>query len=145
MTPDAETLSAEFRSDGISVEQVAVDDGIALEYMTAFPADRVHDGEIGRACNTLIDLIEAGECEPTDVEATVVRSPGDVLGTWRADAEWFERLTSYEISETEFSARVLGTVRHESDAAGDGTDANDGADASEATTGSDASDEAEDP
>ncbi|WP_430503565.1 hypothetical protein [Haloparvum sp. PAK95] len=116
MNTDAATLEAELRSYGISVEQLSVDDGeIDLEYMTAFPADRVHDGEIGRACNTLIDMIEADECEPMRVDATVVRSPGDVLGHWHAEAEWFEQLTNYAISETEFSTRVLETVRHETD------------------------------
>lgn len=122
MNTDAATLEAELRSYGISVEQLSVDDDeIDLEYMTAFPADRVHDGEIGRACNALIDMIEADECEPMRVDATVVRSPGDVLGRWHAEAEWFEELTNYAISETEFSTRVLETVRHEdaADAAGD--------------------------
>lgn len=114
MSTDAETLEAELRSYGISVEHVSVDgDEIDLEYMTAFPADRIHDGEIGRACNTLIDMIEAAECEPMAIDATVVRAPGDVLGTWHADAALFEQLTTYEISETEFSTRVLETVEHE--------------------------------
>lgn len=131
MTTDAATLEAELRSYGISVEHLSVDgDEIDLEYMTAFPADRVHDGEIGRACNTLIDMIEANECEPMCVDATVVRSPEDVLGSWHAEAEWFEQLTNYAISETEFSTRVLETVRHEDDggdtattnAANDGTE-----------------------
>jgi hypothetical protein len=117
MSTDAATLEAEFRSYGISVEHVSVDDEIDLEYMTAFPADRIHDGEIGRACNTLIDMIEADECEPMTIDATVVRSPGDVLGTWRAEAEWFDQLDRYEISETEFSARVLETVQHEDEEA----------------------------
>lgn len=131
MDTDAETLEAELRSYGISVEHLSVDDDeIDLEYMTAFPADRVHDGEIGRACNTLIDMIEADECEPMRVDATVVRSPGDVLGSWHAEAEWFEQLTTYAISETEFSTRVLETVRHEEDAADDAADdgAGDGSD-----------------
>lgn len=120
MSTDAETLEAELRSYGISVEQVAIDDGIELEYMTAFPGDRIHDGEIGRACNTLIDMAEADEWEPTDVDATVVRAPGDVLGTWRAEAEWFEELVNYEITETEFSTRVLKTMSHESATTADG-------------------------
>jgi hypothetical protein len=51
-----------------------------------------------------------------------VRSPGDVLGTWRAEAEWFEALASYEISETEFSTRVLDTVSHEAEGGDEGDD-----------------------
>ncbi|MFB6234976.1 MAG: hypothetical protein ABEH81_01565 [Halopenitus sp.] len=126
MTTDAATLEAELRSYGISVEHLSVDDGeIDLEYMTAFPADQVHDGEVGRACNTLIDMIEGDECEPMRIDATVVRSPGDVLGHWHAEAEWFEELTNYAISETEFSTRVVETISHEGatdEAAGDERD-----------------------
>lgn len=122
MSMDAAALEAELRSYGISVEDLSVDDDVIdLEYMTAFPADRVHDGEIGRACNTLIDLIEADECEPMRIDATVVRSPGDVLGSWHAEAEWFTQLGNYEITETEFSTRVLETVQHATDGEEAGT------------------------
>lgn len=152
MSMDAETLEPELRSYGISVEHVSVDDDVIdLEYMTAFPADRIHDGEIGRACNTLIDMIEADECEPMRIDATVVRSPGDVLGGWHAEAEWFEQLTTYEISETEFSKRVLETVRHEGEEAGEAGEAKaeetetEEAEAEEAAASDDESDDSGEP
>ncbi|QKG93281.1 hypothetical protein HPS36_10530 [Halorubrum salinarum] len=115
MTGDEGTtdLEPELRSYGVSVESIDGGDPLELTYMTAFPGREVHRGEIGRALNALIDEAEAGEWDPVRVEGTVVRSPGDVLGTWHAEAEWFEALIGYEISETEFSSRVLETLSHE--------------------------------
>ena len=129
MTGDERTTEVEptLRSYGISVESVEEDDPLDLTYMTAFPGREVHRGEIGRALNALIDRAEADAWDPVRVEATVVRSPGDVLGTWHAEATWFEALIAYEISETEFSTRVLETLTHadesaEADGSGAGGD-----------------------
>ncbi|PSQ54769.1 hypothetical protein BRD22_11700 [Halobacteriales archaeon SW_8_68_21] len=117
MTGDERTADVEpaLRSYGVSVESIDLGDSLELTYMTAFPGREIHRGEIGRALNALIDRAEADDWDPVRVEGTVVRSPGDVLGTWHAEAEWFEALSSYEISETEFSTRVLDTVSHETD------------------------------
>ena len=124
MTGDEGTtdLEPELRSYGVSVEAIDGGDPLELTYMTAFPGREIHRGEIGRALNALIDQAEADEWDPVRVEGTVVRSPGDVLGTWRAEAEWFEALASYEISETEFSTRVLDTVSHEAEGGDEGDD-----------------------
>lgn len=114
MTGDEPTTDVEpaLRSYGVSVESIDGDDPLDLTYMTAFPGREVHHGEIGRVLNALIDRAEADAWDPVRVEATVVRSPGDVLGTWHAEAAWFEALNAYEISETEFSTRVLQTLSH---------------------------------
>ncbi|OYR46073.1 hypothetical protein [Halorubrum sp. Eb13] len=119
MTGDEQTTDVEpaLRSYGISVEEIDGGDPLELTYMTAFPGREVHHPEIGRALNALIDRAEADEWDPVRVEATVVRAPGDVLGTWRAEPEWFEALAAYEISETEFSTRVLETLSHADEAA----------------------------
>lgn len=102
MTGDERTTEVEptLRSYGISVEAVEGHDPLELTYMTAFPGREVHRGEIGRALNALIDRAKADAWDPVRVEGTVVRSPGDVLGTWHAEAAWFEELIAYEISET---------------------------------------------
>lgn len=114
MTGDERTtgVEPELRSYGISVESIDGTDPLDITYMTAFPGREVHRGEVGRLLNALIDRAEADAWDPVRVEATVVRSPGDVLGTWRAEASWFEELAAYEISETEFSTRVVETLTH---------------------------------
>lgn len=103
-------LEADLRSNGISVESVSTGEVVELSYLTAFPGRHVHHQEMGRALNTFIDLLEADRWEPRRVEATVLRSEGDVLGTWHAEADWFEDLLAYRITETAFSSRVLDTL-----------------------------------
>jgi len=103
-------VESELRSYGIDVEELSTGEPIELTYMTAFPGDEIHRREIGRALNALIDLATAGEWDPVRVEATVVRVPGDPIGTWQAEPEWFEALIDDELTETEFSGKVLATI-----------------------------------
>lgn len=110
MSDEITGLEAELRSNGISVESLDRGDGVELTYMTAFPGEQVNHQEMGRALNTFIDLAEDDRWEPARVEATVVRTDDDVQGTWYAEPAWFEGLLSYELSETEFSTRVLETL-----------------------------------
>lgn len=114
MTGNERTSDVEsaLRSYGVNVERIDGGDPLDLTYMTAFPGREVHHAEIGRALNALIDRTEADAWDPVTVDATVIRSPGDILGTWRAEATWFDALSTYEISETEFSTRVLETLTH---------------------------------
>ena len=100
------------RSYGISVESIETGNPLDVTYMTAFPGREVHRREIGRALNALIDRAEAGAWDPVRVEATVVRAPGDPLGTWAAESDWFEALLADELTETAFSTRVLETLTH---------------------------------
>lgn len=107
---DITGLEAELRANGISVERVDAGDPVALTYMTAFPGDEVHHGEMGRALAVFVDLAREDEWTPVRVEATVVRHADDVLGTWHAEPSWFEALLAGDLSETAFSGRVLDTL-----------------------------------
>ncbi|MEF8800612.1 MAG: hypothetical protein V5A38_08390 [Halolamina sp.] len=109
MTDELTGVEAELRSNAISVERLELGDPIELTYTTAFPGASVNHGEIGRALTSFIDLFE-DELETRRVEGTVLRSDSDVQGEWHAEADWFEALADYRISETEFSARVLDTL-----------------------------------
>lgn len=113
-------LEGELRSNGISVEDVTVDETVDLTYLTAFPGAQVNHQEMGRACNTFIDLAEADDWSPRRVEATVLRSDDDVLGTWHIAPEWISGLIEYRLSEEDFSEKVLETLSH--DDAGDAGD-----------------------
>ncbi|MWV63802.1 hypothetical protein GRS48_03035 [Halorubrum sp. JWXQ-INN 858] len=114
MTGDESAAGVEptLRSYGISVESLDGGEPLELTYMTAFPGREVHRREIGRALNALLDRADAGAWDPVRVEATVVRSPGDPLGTWTAEGDWFEALIDDDLTETAFSTRVLHTVSH---------------------------------
>ncbi|ESS11327.1 MAG: hypothetical protein A07HR60_01380 [uncultured archaeon A07HR60] len=122
-------VEAELRSFGVSVESVEPGDPLFLAYLTAHPGKEIDHSEMGRALNGLIDLAETGQWEPVRVDAAVLRAPGDRLGTWHAEPEWFRALGRYEITETEFSTRVLDTIElhKETDSAADhsGEESND--------------------
>jgi hypothetical protein len=110
MTDEMTGLEAELRSNGVSVESLSAGDPVELAYLTAFPGEEVHHGEMGRALNTFIELAEDDRWEPVRVEGTALRADDDALGSWHAEPEWFEALLEYRITETEFSARVLDTL-----------------------------------
>jgi len=82
---------------------------LAVTYETVHATDSVPHRDIGRVLNLLRDLREEGWA-PVDVDGTVTDLEGDRLGTWHAEAEWFHELAADEVTETEFSQRVLGTV-----------------------------------
>jgi hypothetical protein len=126
MTDDGTGLEAELRSNGVSVESLSTGDPVELSYLTAFPGEQVHHGEMGRALNTFIDLAEDDRWEPVRVEGTALRAADDVLGTWHADPEWFEALLDYRITETEFSTRVLDTLDESGASGGSGSEGSDG-------------------
>lgn len=105
-------LEAELRSNGISVESCDANGTVELTYMTAFPGDELDRGEVGRVCQTFIDLFDDGRWDPVRVNATVVRTPGDVMASWHAEPEWFERVASGDLSEVAFSTRVVETIAY---------------------------------
>jgi hypothetical protein len=125
MSDVVDGLEGELRSNGISVETIDRGETLDIEYLTAFPGTEVNHQEMGRACNTFIDLADADEWSPRRVEATVLRSDDDVLGTWHIEPEWIEGLNEYRLSEEDFSERVLDTLDHEP-ASEDGDERGDG-------------------
>jgi hypothetical protein len=106
-------LEGELRSNGISVEEIDRGETLDVAYLTAFPGTHVNHQEMGRACNTFIDLAEADDWSPRRVDVTVLRSDDDVLGTWHIEPEWIEGLIEYRLSEEDFSERVLDTLDDE--------------------------------
>ena len=108
---DEPELARRLRHEGIDVSDVAVGPGgVAVVYTTTLPGAEPAHGEMGRVCTAFLDLVEAGDLEPTRVEATALRHETDVQATWHIEAGWFDDLAAYRVSEEEFSARVLDTV-----------------------------------
>ncbi|QIO21919.1 hypothetical protein [Haloarcula sp. JP-L23] len=69
----------------------------------------VPHSEIGRVINVLRDL-HADDWSGADVEATVHDLEGEVRGYWYVDAEWFDGLHNGDLSQTDFSEKVLETL-----------------------------------
>jgi len=104
-----EQLEARLMSHGVYVEELDPGDPLEITYETVLSAGGVPDQDIGRLCNVLLKL-RADGWEPEDVHARAFDIDGEPLGTWHAEGDWFHALEADDITEVEFSERVLGTV-----------------------------------
>ncbi|ELZ86888.1 hypothetical protein C452_16570, partial [Haloferax volcanii JCM 10717] len=73
-------------------------------------------GEVGRAVTAFLELARDDEFEPRTVEATVLRSEGDVQATWTLEADWIRAYNDYALDDEELSQRVLDSLYEEGDA-----------------------------
>lgn len=112
MSDDADVLDRVERrlvNHGVYVDAIeAEEDRIRLEYESVAPGDGVQPREAGRVINTFREF-EAWE--PRSIEATVYDADGDRRGSWRMDVEWLEALEAGDLSEVEFSERVIASIR----------------------------------
>ena len=86
------------------------DDRLLIEYETVAPGDGVPHQQIGRVITAFREAIDRG-WEPTTIEATVTDANDDSLrGSWRMEEAWLRALENEELTEVEFSGRVLETI-----------------------------------
>lgn len=106
-----ERVSNRLMSQGVYFEAAdRGDDRIEIEYRTISPGEGVPHQQIGKVINTFRDVIGEG-WEPTTIEATVIDvEEGHRRGSWRMEEEWLHELEAGELSEVEFSGRVLDTL-----------------------------------
>jgi len=113
MTPPddlAERIENRLMSHGVYVRDMEhAADRLDLTYETVHAEDTVPHTDIGRVINLLREFREEG-WEPVPVHGTATDLEGEALGSWHAEAAWFEELAADEITETEFSQRVLATI-----------------------------------
>lgn len=65
--------------------------------------------EVGRVINLFRDL-HPDDWQGADIEATVTDFDGTELGRWHVEQEWLAALEAGDLTETEFSAKVIETV-----------------------------------
>jgi len=105
-----ERIENRLMSHGIYVTDFARDaDAVEITYETVHGTEGVPHRDIGRVINVLREFRDEG-WEPADVHGVVKNLDGESLGSWRADAAWFHDLAADDITETEFSQRVLDTI-----------------------------------
>ncbi|QCS42681.1 hypothetical protein [Natrinema versiforme] len=85
--------------------------GIELEYEAVSEAPAVTNDEVGAVLRTLLTIGDEREWTPGRLEVTSLTTDGDVRGWWYVEREWFDRLGD-ELSQLEFSQRVLNTVKN---------------------------------
>lgn len=117
MSDDLEELTfrieSRLMSHGVYVTDLeAVDGGgfrVTYESMAA-DAGAIPHREVGRVINVFRDLHD-DDWEGADIEGTVLDLEGHERGRWHVEAAWLDELHNGDLSETEFSGRVIGTVR----------------------------------
>jgi hypothetical protein len=99
-------------SHGVYVDEVAVEAGtyrLTYESVAADDAHAIPHREVGRVINVFRDL-HPDDWEGADIEATVTDLDGAKLGEWHVRQEWLGKLHEGDLSEGEFSQRVIGTI-----------------------------------
>lgn len=106
-------LESRLTNHGCYLQEVAVDGGAyRLTYQSA-AADQngeVPHQQVGDVVNVFRTLFDEEDWPVRAVDATVTDLDDATLGTWRAEAEWFEGLADGDLTEVEFSRRVLAAL-----------------------------------
>jgi len=102
-------LEARLTSHGVYVDEVERDEGFALTYESVDEQGGVPQREVGRVVNVFRDVF--GEDWPGErIEATVYDLDGERVGSWHVEPEWLRGLAEGDLSEVEFSRRVVDAI-----------------------------------
>jgi len=109
-------LESRLTNHGCYLQSVAVeDDAYRFTYQSA-AADQhgeIPHQQIGDIVNDFRDLFDQEDWPVRSAEATVTDLADERIGEWRVDADWFDALDAGEISDIEFSQRVLDSLEVE--------------------------------
>jgi len=104
-------LESRLMAQGLYLTAVEHQDGVyRLEY-ESISADRgvMPQTELGEVITVLRNLLDE-DWPGTGIEAVVTDLDGNPLAEWAVRGEWSRALAEGDISEVEFSERVLGTL-----------------------------------
>jgi hypothetical protein len=105
-------IESRLMSHGVYVDEVTDEgDGYRLTYesVAADGAGAVPHREVGRVINVFRDFHD-DDWEGADIEATVTDLDGVELGEWHVEQEWIAALHGDDLSEVDFSQRVIETI-----------------------------------
>ncbi|MDZ7702433.1 MAG: hypothetical protein U5J98_10465 [Halobacteriales archaeon] len=107
----ATRLESRLMSHGVYVTEFDRTEGrYAIEYESLYADGGViPHREVGRVINVFLDL-HPDDWSGADIEAVVTDLEGEPQGSWRVERDWFAAMTAGELSETDFSAKVIGTL-----------------------------------
>lgn len=107
----ATRLENRLMSHGVYVTEFeATEGGYAIEYESLYADEGViPHREVGRVINVFLDLHPDGWAG-ADIEAVVTNLEGDPEGSWHVEADWVAAMTADELSETDFSQKVIATL-----------------------------------
>jgi hypothetical protein len=106
-------LESRLTNNGCYLREVAVEDDAYVVTYQSVAADQhgeVPYQQVGDVVNVFRTLFDEADWPVRTVDATVVDLDDDVLGSWRADADWFRGLADGDLTEVEFSRRVVASL-----------------------------------
>jgi hypothetical protein len=106
-------LESRLTNNGCYLQSVDFEDGtyrITYQSVAADQHGDVPHQQVGDIVNVFRTLFDEAGWEVGSVEARVTDLDDEVMGEWRADAEWFAGLRAGELTEVEFSKRVVATL-----------------------------------
>ena len=108
---DTDRLEARLTSHGVYVTDANLDGEtikLAYESIAADESGGVPHREAGRVINIVRGLLDDGTS--VGVEAQVLDLDGEERGTWRMDPAWLDALESGDLSEVEFSGKIIESI-----------------------------------
>jgi len=104
-------LEVRLTSHGVYVEAVVEDDAsykVTYESISADSEGVVPHREVGRVINVFRDIHD--DWAGGDIDAVVMDFDGTEQGQWHVEGEWLDELHNGDLTEVEFSEKVVGTI-----------------------------------
>lgn len=106
-------LESRLTNNGCYLQSVAVEgDTYAVTYQSV-AADQhgeVPHQQVGDVVNVFRELFDHEDWAVRSVEATVTNLDDEEMGTWRAESDWFDALDAGDLTEVEFSRRLVASL-----------------------------------
>lgn len=106
-------LESRLTNNGCYLQSVASEAGtyhVTYQSVAAGQHGEVPHQQVGDIVNVFRTLFDEQGWSVGSVEARVRDLDDELMGEWHADAAWFEGLRAGELTEVEFSKRVVATL-----------------------------------
>lgn len=107
-------LESRLTNNGCYLQSVTFEDGtyhVTYQSVAAGQHGEVPHQQVGDIVNVFRTLFDEEGWERGSLEATVTDLDDEVLGEWRAAESWLDALAADDLSEVEFSRRVVATLQ----------------------------------
>jgi len=114
MTDTLEQVEMRLTNHGVYVEEIRRDENsceLVYESAAVESAEVIPHQEVGQVINVFRDLHDES-WEGIDISAVVTDFDANERGRWQVEQEWLDRLHNGDLSEVEFSEKVIETIEY---------------------------------
>jgi hypothetical protein len=107
-------IESRLTSHGVYVDDVTeTEDGFEITYesVAVDSEEIIPHREVGRVINVFRDLHD-DDWKGGDISAVVTDFDEHKFGEWEVKQEWFDKLHNGDLTEVEFSEKVIETIQH---------------------------------